>query len=69
MPRKIPRKSRFAFDLAKPVKNGRLLKQGNFHKAFKAREVILYPGFLVYYDNEDSWKLDVQKGALGVSCS
>ena len=57
-----------AFDLSMPLKRGNLLKQGAFHKAFKHREFILYPGFLVYYDNEKCWRHDIAKGEeLGVS--
>ncbi len=62
------RRSTFAFDLSKPVKRGSLLKQGALHRAFKAREFVLYPGFLVYYENESKWRLDLTKGeTLGVS--
>lgn len=62
------RKSTFAFDLSKPLKKGTLLKQGALHKAFKHREFIIYPGFMVYYENESKWKLDLTKGeTLGVS--
>ncbi len=63
------RRGTFAFDLSKPVKKGTLLKQGSFHRAFKSREFVLYPGFLVYYDSENKWRLDLTKGeTLGVSC-
>jgi len=56
-----------AFDLSKPLKRSNLLKQGAFHKAFKHREFVLYPGFLVYYDSEKSWLQDISKGTeLGV---
>ena len=65
----MARRGTFSFDLSKPTKKGRLLKQGGFHKAFKSREFILYPGFLVYYDNENEWRLDITKGQLGVSCT
>lgn len=41
---------------------GRMLKQGGLHKAFKERFFILYPGFLVYYDAESTWKYDLQRG-------
>ena len=60
-----PRK--FAFNLNKPIMTGRMLKQGGLHKAFKERFFILYPGFLVYYDAETTWKYDLQRGeTLGV---
>lgn len=63
-----PRRPTFAFDLSKPRKKGTLLKQGAFHKAFKYRVFILYPGFLVYYKAENDWRLDLTKGdTLGVS--
>lgn len=62
------RKSTFAFDLSKPLKKGTLLKQGAVHRAFKYRYFVVYPAFLVYYDNESKWKLDLTKGeTLGVS--
>lgn len=63
----MARRKTFGFDISKPIKRGTLLKQGYFHKSFKYREFVLYPGFLVYYDNENSWKLDITKGVLGVS--
>jgi len=50
------------FDLSKPIKHGRLLKQGALHKAFKHRFFVLYPGFLVYYEEQTKWKLDVTRG-------
>lgn len=63
-----PRRGTFAFDLSRPLKRGILFKQGAFHKAFKNRDFILYPGFLVYYENENKWRLDLTKGeTLGVS--
>lgn len=62
-----PRRSTFAFDLSKPLKKGTLLKQGAFHRAFKNRVFVLYPGFLVYYETENKWRLDLTKGeTLGV---
>lgn len=64
------RRGTFAFDLSKPLLKGTLLKQGALHKAFKSREFVVYPGFLVYYDNESKWRLDLTKGeTLGVSLS
>ena len=61
------RKGTFAFDLSHPIKKGVLLKQGAFHKAFKYRFFLVYPGFLVYYEQESKWLLDLTKGdTLGV---
>ncbi len=63
-----PRSSTFAFDLKKPLKQGFLLKQGQLHRAFKNRFFVLYPGFLVYYADQNKWKFDLTKGeTLGVS--
>ena len=63
-----PRRGTFAFELSKPNKRGTLMKQGALHKAFKYRFFVLYPGFLVYYDTENKWKVDLAKGeTLGVS--
>ena len=61
-------KRTFAFELSKPTKRGMLMKQGALHRAFKYRYFVLYPGFLVYYDTETKWKVDLAKGeTLGVS--
>ena len=66
----MARRGTFAFDLSQPLKRGTLLKQGAFHKAFKYRYFVLYPGFLVYYDDSQKWKLDVTKGnTLGVGAA
>lgn len=63
-----PKKGAFAFELSKPTMRGTLMKQGALHRAFKYRYFILYPGFLVYYDTETKWKVDLAKGqTLGVS--
>ena len=67
MAAKQQRRGTFAFDLAKPVRKGLLLKQGAIHKAFKHRFFVLYPGFLVYYADEARWKFDITRGeTLGV---
>lgn len=64
----MAKRGTFAFELSKPSKKGMLMKQGSIHKAFKYRYFILYPGFLVYYDTETKWKVDIAKGeTLGVS--
>ena len=61
------RRGTFAFDLSKPVKKAMMLKQGHFHRAFKHRFFVLYPGFLVYYSDENRWATDITKGeTLGV---
>ena len=66
----MARRGTFAFDLSRPLKKGTLLKQGGIHKAFKHRFFVLYPGFLVYYDDATKWKLDMTRGeTLGVSCN
>ena len=63
-----PQRGTFAFELSKPTKKGTLMKQGALHKAFKYRYFVLYPGFLVYYDTENKWRVDLAKGeTLGVS--
>lgn len=56
------RRGTFAFDLSKPVKKAMMLKQGHFHRAFKHRFFVLYPGFLVYYSDENRWATDITKG-------
>ena len=58
----MARRGTFGFDLSKPMKKGTLLKQGQFHRAFKFRFFVLYPGFLVYYGEEQKWKLDITRG-------
>jgi hypothetical protein len=63
----MAKRGTFAFELSKPSKRGTLMKQGSLHKAFKYRYFVLYPGFLVYYDTETKWKVDLAKGeTLGV---
>ena len=64
----MAKRGTFAFELSKPSKRGTLMKQGSLHKAFKYRYFVLYPGFLVYYESENKWKVDLAKGeTLGVS--
>jgi hypothetical protein len=56
-------KRKFAFDLAKPLMRGPLQKQGEILGViYKQRYFVLYPGFLVYYDDKDTWKYDLQRG-------
>ena len=62
------RKGPFNFDLRKPQRTGYMLKQGRLHRVFKRRFFVLYPGFLVYYEDDIKWKSDLAKGdTLGVS--
>ena len=57
----------FNFNLENPVIKGVLFKQRDFDKSFKRRFFVLYPGFLVYYDDIHKWKVDVWRGnTLGV---
>ena len=54
--------STFSFDVTKPVKKGFLNKQGKTIQRFKNRFFVLYPGFLVYYDEETKWRRDYTRG-------
>lgn len=64
----MAKRGTFAFELSRPSKKGTLMKQGAWHTAFKYRYFVLYPGFLVYYDSENKWKVDIARGeTLGVS--
>ena len=54
--------SKFGFDVTKPVKRGFLNKQGKTVQRFKNRLFVLYPGFLVYYDEETKWRRDYTRG-------
>lgn len=54
--------SKFGFDVTKPVKRGFLNKQGKTVQRFKNRFFVLYPGFLVYYDEETKWRRDYTRG-------
>lgn len=62
-------KRKFVFDLNKPILTGYLQKQGELlGVTFKQCFFVLYPGFLVYYDEKDTWRYDLQRGeTLGVS--
>jgi len=54
--------SKFSFDVTKPIKIGFLNKQGKSGSRFKRRFFVVYPGFLVYYDEDTKWRLDYSKG-------
>ncbi|KAL5477411.1 hypothetical protein EMCRGX_G024209 [Ephydatia muelleri] len=54
----------FRFPLDAPALTGTLLKQGEFGLHLSKKFLILYPGFLVFYDNSDRWTLDVKCGTL-----
>ena len=54
--------STFSFDVTKPVKKGFLNKQGKTIQRFRNRFFVLYPGFLVYYDEETKWRRDYTRG-------
>ncbi len=60
-------KTKFSFDVDKPLKNGFLRKQGYSLKHFKERFFVLYPNFLVYYEEVSKWQFDKTVGGLGVS--
>ena len=60
-------KTKYAFDVAKPMKNGFLKKPGKVTKSMKERFFVLYPNFLVYYEGSDKWGFDRTVGNLGVS--
>ncbi|XP_065889598.1 uncharacterized protein [Dysidea avara] len=57
-------RSRVLFDYTKPELHGYMYKQGGVHKAFKKRYFVLYPGYLVYYTDENKYRIDVVKGSL-----
>lgn len=59
-------KPKLSFDVTKPVKQGKLLKQGEKLKQFKERFFVLYPNFLVFYNDVSSWQFDITVGNLGV---
>jgi len=54
--------SKFSFDVTKPIKMGFLNKQGKSGSRFRRRFFVVYPGFLVYYDEDTKWRLDYSKG-------
>jgi len=59
-------RSRVLFDYTKPELHGYMYKQGGVHKAFKKRYFVLYPGYLVYYADENKYRIDVANGSLQV---
>ena len=59
----------FRFPLDAPALTGTLLKHGEFGLQLGKKFFILYPGFLVFYDNAEKWKLDVKGDTLSVSAS
>ena len=59
--------STFKFPLDAPLLSGTLLKQKDFGMRLSKKFVILYPGFLVFYDNAERWALDVKGNTLSVS--
>ena len=62
-------KTKFTFDISKPLKIGYLGKQKHtgLIKSFKESLFILYPNFLVYYKDSTEWQYDKTVGGLGVS--
>ena len=57
----------FNFSLENPLLKGVLFKKGGLNPGFKRRFFVLYPGFLVYYDDVHKWKVDIWRGnTLGV---
>ena len=55
----------FKFDLASPLLTGALSKQGHT-KMFSKRFFVLYPDFLVYYNDSCTWQSDVWRRSLSV---
>lgn len=55
-------KKKIAFDINKPIKTGYFMKQGEKHRKFKRRFFVLYHNFLVYYNEDTTWKFDCTKG-------
>eukprot|EP00731_Ephydatia_muelleri_P022829 Em0015g412a len=53
----------FKFSLENPLLKGTLFKKGSFSTLLKRRFFVLYPSFLVYYDDVHKWKLDVWSGS------
>ena len=63
-------KKKIAFDINKPIKTGYFMKQGEKHRKFKRRFFVLYHNFLVYYNEDTTWKFDCTKGdSPSVSCA
>ncbi len=60
-------KTKYAFDVEKPLKNGYLKKRGRVTNKMSERFFVLYPNFLVYYDKSADWGRDKNAGNLTVS--
>lgn len=56
--------SAFNFPLDAPIRTGVLLKQGEFGLRLNKKFCILYPNFLVLYENAERWKMDVKDDTL-----
>lgn len=54
-------------DITKPLYKGHIYKQGHGHKSFNKRYFVLYPKLLVYYDHEQDYLRDLERGTLEVS--
>lgn len=54
-------------DLKKPLHEGYMYKQAHTHHGFNLRYFALYPGVLLYFQDDSDYKRDVKKGSLGVS--
>lgn len=58
-------KTKFSFDESKPIKSGFLSKQSNgITKKMKLRFFVLFPNFLVYYEDVEKWRYDLTVGGL-----
>ena len=53
-------------DIHKPVYKGHMYKQGHGHKSFNKRYFVLYSKVLVYYDHEQDFLRDLERGTLEV---
>ena len=53
-------------DLQTPIHKGYMYKQSSLFGAFNRRFFALYPGYLVYYENEHDFNVDTARGKLEV---